>query len=70
MPLDSLELRASLQRVLSGLILILVPLTVFGFYVACSLVASSTSGPESATPAGAAAEGSAIGDPPLSTTQR
>jgi hypothetical protein len=34
MPLDSLELRASLQRVLSGLILILVPLTVFGFYVA------------------------------------
>jgi hypothetical protein len=33
-PLDSLELRASLQRVLGGLILILVPLTVFGFYVA------------------------------------
>ena len=34
MPLDSLELRASLQRVLGALILILVPLTVFGFYVA------------------------------------
>ena len=34
MPLDSLELRTSLQRVLIGLILILVPLTVFGFYVA------------------------------------
>jgi len=34
MPLDSLELRASLQKVLSALILILVPLTVFGFYVA------------------------------------
>jgi hypothetical protein len=34
MPLDSLELRASLQRVLRALILILVPLTVFGFYVA------------------------------------
>lgn len=34
MPLDSLELRTSLQRVLVGLILILVPLTVFGFYVA------------------------------------
>ncbi|MFZ0416748.1 MAG: cache domain-containing protein [Candidatus Sulfotelmatobacter sp.] len=34
MSLDSLELRASLQRVLSALILILVPLTVFGFYVA------------------------------------
>lgn len=34
MPLDSLELRTSLQRVLIGLILILVPLTVFGFYMA------------------------------------
>src|ERR1039458_2171314 len=34
MPLDSLELRTSLQRVLVGLLLILVPLTVFGFYVA------------------------------------
>jgi hypothetical protein len=34
MPLDSLELRTSLRRVLIGLILILVPLTVFGFYVA------------------------------------
>jgi len=34
MPLDSLELRTSLQRVLIGLILILVPLTMFGFYVA------------------------------------
>lgn len=34
MPLDSLELRTSLQRVLVGLILILVPLTVFGVYVA------------------------------------
>src|SRR5271165_4919623 len=33
MPLDSLELRTSLQRVLVGLILILVPLTVFGFHV-------------------------------------
>jgi Cache domain len=33
-PLDSLELRTSLQRVLVGLILILVPLAVFGFYVA------------------------------------
>jgi len=34
MPLDSLELRTSLQKVLVGLMLILVPLTVFGFYVA------------------------------------
>src|SRR5271167_4968968 len=34
MPLDSLELRTSFQKVLIGLILILVPLTVFGFYVA------------------------------------
>lgn len=34
MPLDSLELRTSLQKVLIGLVLILVPLTVFGFYVA------------------------------------
>ena len=36
----------------------------------CSLVASSTSGPEPATPAGAAAEGSAIGDPPPQHNQR
>ena len=34
MPLESPEFRTSLQRVLVGLILILVPLTVFGFYVA------------------------------------
>jgi len=34
MPLESLELRTSLQRVLVGLVLILVPFTVFGFYVA------------------------------------
>jgi len=34
MSLDALELRTSLQRVLIALILILVPLTVFGFYVA------------------------------------
>ncbi len=34
MPLDSLEFRTSLQKLLFGLILILVPLTVFGFYVA------------------------------------
>src|ERR1035441_10954241 len=34
MPLDSLEFRTSLQKLLIGLILILVPLTVFGFYVA------------------------------------
>ncbi len=34
MPLDSLEFRTSLQKLLVGLILILVPLTVFGFYVA------------------------------------
>jgi hypothetical protein len=34
MPLDSLELRTSFQKVLVGLLLILVPLTVFGFYVA------------------------------------
>jgi len=34
MPLDSLELRTSLQKVLVGVILVLVPLTVFGFYVA------------------------------------
>jgi hypothetical protein len=33
MPLDSLEFRTSLKRLLVGLILILVPLTVFGFYV-------------------------------------
>src|SRR5580693_256461 len=32
----------------------------------CNLVASSTSGPGAATPAGAATGGSAIGDPPLS----
>ncbi len=34
MPLDLLEFRTSLQKLLVGLILILVPLTVFGFYVA------------------------------------
>jgi hypothetical protein len=34
MPLDSLEFRTSLQKLLIGLILILVPLTVIGFYVA------------------------------------
>jgi len=34
MPLDSLAFRTSLQKLLFGLILILVPLTVFGFYVA------------------------------------
>jgi hypothetical protein len=34
MPLDSLEFRTSLQKLLVGLILILVPLTVVGFYVA------------------------------------
>jgi hypothetical protein len=34
MPLDSLEFRTSLQKLLIGLILILVPLTVVGFYVA------------------------------------
>jgi len=34
MPLDSLEFRTSLQKLLVALILILVPLTVFGFYVA------------------------------------
>ena len=34
MPLDSLEFRTSLQKLLVGLILIFVPLTVFGFYVA------------------------------------
>ena len=34
MPLDSLEFRTSLQKLLVGLILILVPLSVFGFYVA------------------------------------
>jgi hypothetical protein len=34
MPLDPLEFRTSLQRFLIGLILILVPLTVIGFYVA------------------------------------
>lgn len=34
MPLDSLEFRPSLQKLLVGLILILVPLTVFGFFVA------------------------------------
>jgi len=33
MPLDTLEFRTSLQKLLVGLILILVPLTVFGFYV-------------------------------------
>lgn len=34
MPLDSLEFRASLKNLLVALIVILVPLTVFGFYVA------------------------------------
>ena len=34
MPLDTLEFRTSLQKVLVALIVILVPLTVFGFYVA------------------------------------
>jgi hypothetical protein len=34
MPLESPELRTPLQKLLVGLILILVPLTVFGFYVA------------------------------------
>jgi hypothetical protein len=34
MPLDSPEFRTSLKKLLVGLILILVPLTVFGFYVA------------------------------------
>jgi len=34
MPLDSLEFRTSLQKVLIALIVILVPVTVFGFYVA------------------------------------
>lgn len=34
MPLDSLEFRTSLQKLLIALIVVLVPLTVFGFYVA------------------------------------
>jgi hypothetical protein len=34
MPLESLEFHTSLQKLLVALILILVPLTVFGFYVA------------------------------------
>jgi hypothetical protein len=34
MPLDFLELRTFLQRVLLGLILILVPLTLFGYHEA------------------------------------
>ncbi len=34
MPLDSLEFRTSLQKVLIALIVILVPLTVFGVYIA------------------------------------
>ncbi|HVN18784.1 MAG TPA: cache domain-containing protein [Dongiaceae bacterium] len=34
MPLDSLEFRTSLQKLLVALILVLVPITVFGFYVA------------------------------------
>jgi len=34
MPLDPLEFRTSFQRLLAGLILILVPVTVLGFYVA------------------------------------
>ncbi len=34
MPLDTIEFRTFLQKLLIGLILILVPLTIFGFYVA------------------------------------
>ena len=34
MSLDFLEIHAFVQRVLLGLILILVPLTLFGYYVA------------------------------------
>lgn len=34
MPLDSSEFRTSLKRLLAGLFLILVPLTVFAFYIA------------------------------------
>ena len=34
MPLDGLEFRTSLQKLLIALMVILVPLTVFGFYVA------------------------------------
>ncbi|HEV2399277.1 MAG TPA: cache domain-containing protein [Candidatus Sulfotelmatobacter sp.] len=34
MPLDSLEFRTSLQKLLIALIVILVPVTIFGFYVA------------------------------------
>ena len=34
MPLDSVDFRTSLRKLLVGLILVLVPLTVFGFYVA------------------------------------
>jgi len=34
MPLDRLEFRTSLQKLLIALIVVLVPLTVFGFYVA------------------------------------
>ena len=34
MPLDTLEFRTSLQKLLIALIVVLVPLTVFGFYVA------------------------------------
>lgn len=34
MPLETLEFHTSLQKLLIGLILILVPVTVFGFYVA------------------------------------
>lgn len=34
MPLESLEFRTSLSRLLVGLLLVLVPLTVIGFYVA------------------------------------
>jgi cache domain-containing protein len=33
MPLDSLEFRISLQKLLAALIVILVPITVFGFYI-------------------------------------
>jgi hypothetical protein len=34
MPLDSLEFRTSLQKLLVALIVVLIPLTVFGFYLA------------------------------------
>ena len=34
MPFDFVELHAFVQRLLLGLVLILVPLTLFGYYVA------------------------------------